>query len=34
MVDDKMAQALNGLQKIAEDNGVPRNIRRAATDAI
>ncbi len=34
MVDDKMAQALNVLQKIAEDNGVPRNIRRAATDAM
>jgi len=29
-----MAQALNVLQKIAEDNGVPRNIRRAASDAI
>jgi len=34
MVDDKMTQALNVLQKIAEDNGVPRNIRRSATDAI
>jgi uncharacterized protein (UPF0147 family) len=34
MVDDKMAQALNVLQKIAEDNGVPRNIRRSATDAM
>lgn len=34
MIDDKMTQALNVLQKIAEDNGVPRNIRRSATDAI
>jgi len=34
MVDDKMAQALNVLQKIADDNGEPRNITRAATDAM
>lgn len=34
MVDDKMTQALNILQKIAEDNGIPRNIRRAGTEAI
>ncbi len=34
MVDEKMAQALSVLQQIAEDNGVPRNIRRSATDAM
>lgn len=34
MVDDKMVQALNILQKISEDNGIPRNIRRAASDAM
>ncbi|MCQ5376517.1 MAG: UPF0147 family protein [Candidatus Methanomethylicia archaeon] len=34
MVEDKMVQALNILQKISEDNGIPRNIRRAASDAM
>jgi uncharacterized protein (UPF0147 family) len=34
MVDEKMTQALSVLQQIAEDNGVPRNIRRSATDAM
>ncbi|MDD1776053.1 MAG: UPF0147 family protein [Candidatus Methanomethylicus sp.] len=34
MSSDKMAQALNILQKISEDNGIPRNIRRAGTEAI
>ncbi len=34
MVDDKMGQAVGVLQRIAEDNGVPRNIRRAATEAM
>lgn len=29
-----MIQAINVLQKIAEDTGVPRNIRRAASEAI
>jgi len=34
MGDEKMAQALSVLQRVAEDNGVPRNIRRAATEAM
>jgi len=34
MVDDKIVQALGVLQQIAEDNGVPRNIRRSATEAM
>ncbi|MGQ9759503.1 MAG: UPF0147 family protein [Candidatus Methanomethylicaceae archaeon] len=34
MSSDKMAQAINVLQRIAEDTGVPRNIRRAASEAI
>jgi len=34
MGDDKMVQALSVLQRVAEDNGVPRNIRRSATEAI
>jgi hypothetical protein len=34
MVDEKITQALAVLQQIAEDNGVPRNIRRAATEAM
>ncbi len=29
-----MVQAINILQRIAEDTGVPRNIRRAASEAI
>jgi len=29
-----MAQAINILHRIAEDTGVPRNIRRAASEAI
>jgi uncharacterized protein (UPF0147 family) len=34
MGDEKMAQALSVLQRVAEDNGIPRNIRRAAAEAI
>lgn len=34
MSSDKMIQALNVLQRIADDNGVPRNIRRAASEAM
>ncbi|MBC7112587.1 MAG: UPF0147 family protein [Candidatus Methanomethyliaceae archaeon] len=34
MSSDKMAQAISILHRIAEDTGVPRNIRRAASEAI
>jgi len=32
--DEKIQQAIMILQRIAEDTGVPRNIRRAANEAI
>lgn len=34
MSSQKLAQAITILQKIVEDTGVPRNIRRAAAEAI
>jgi len=33
-IEEKISQAINILQKIAEDTGVPRNIRRAASISI
>ncbi len=33
-IEEKISQAINILQKIAEDTGVPRNIRRAASSSI
>ncbi|MCD6096568.1 MAG: UPF0147 family protein [Thermoprotei archaeon] len=32
--EERAAQAIMILQRIAEDTGVPRNIRRAASEAI
>lgn len=34
MVEDKIQQAINLLQRIVDDTSVPRNIRRAASEAI
>lgn len=34
MSSQKLAQAITILQRIVEDTGVPRNIRRAASEAI
>lgn len=33
-IEEKISQAITILQKIAEDTGVPRNIRRAASNSI
>ncbi|OYT62310.1 MAG: hypothetical protein B6U69_02000 [Thermofilum sp. ex4484_15] len=32
--EERIAQAISILQRVAEDTGVPRNIRRAASEAI
>jgi uncharacterized protein (UPF0147 family) len=34
MSEDKIQQVITILQSIVEDRGIPRNIRRAASDAV